>query len=129
MSKLVKKPISQLEGPQLDWAVAKVCGIDGAETIKDQGTYWCFIPWPYFPGQKDYSPSTEWQTGGPIIERHEITLQTGCGIRADGTTGFLWEATMSFATNQGDTPLVAAMRAFVHAAHVGSEIEVPACES
>ena len=128
MSKLIKKQISQLKGAQLDWAVAKACGIDGAEILKDQGTYCCFISWPHFPGQKDYCPSSDWSTGGPLIERAEITLNTACGTRADGTTGFIWEAEMSFASNHGDTPLVAAMRAFVHA-NLGNEIEVPACES
>jgi hypothetical protein len=107
---------SELQGPALDWAVAKCEGIDLFETEgwlydHDTGT------------RKPYGPSTNWSQGGPIIERERIAL----------CPGYLWEASKDFdavggdtdtAVEHGPTPLVAAMRCFVTST-LGEEVEIP----
>lgn len=75
-----------LAGAALDWAVAKSLGLDiqfdpmGFKTPQKPGGYWTMQP---NNGQaiqgcdkhigSDYSPSTIWEQGGPIIERETIT--------------------------------------------------------
>ena len=67
-----------------------------------------------------YTPSTNWAQGGPIIERQRISTQT---------TEDYWDADLTtesgaFIQSIGDTPLVAAMRAYV-ASQLGGEVELP----
>lgn len=119
---------SNLTGAALDWAVAKAMGLPvqldpmGFGTTENGG-YWI---WYDFPSVKksliigrDYSPSTDWAQGGPIIERERI-----------GLTPFQseWVANPSYMPIQknvsGPTPLIAAMRCYV-ASKLGDEIEIP----
>ena len=96
---------SELTGAALDWAVAKAEGHD-----VDDPTWW-----PDFGGESCYS--TDWNEGGPIIERERIN------IRDDG--GDQWAADDNIrATAYGSTPLVAAMRCYV-ASQLGDEVNVP----
>jgi hypothetical protein len=85
---------SELTGAALDWAVSAV------------------------HGDSDIHPySTDWNEGGPIIERERIN------IRDDG--GDQWAADDNIrATAYGPTPLVAAMRCYV-ASQLGDEVNVP----
>jgi hypothetical protein len=84
-----------LTGAALDWAVAKCEGKPS----------WMM------------GFSTEWEKGGPIIERERIN------IRDDG--GDQWAADDSIrAAAYGPTPLIAAMRCYV-ASKLGDEVEVP----
>ena len=93
---------SELTGAALDWAVANC---------------------EYFPvryGFDDNCPeySTNWAQGGPIIEREGINLKR--------VTDALWEATiMGEWTEDGPTPLIAAMRCYV-GSRLGNEVEIPA---
>ena len=69
----------------------------------------------------NYHYSTDWELGGPIIEREGINLRA--------LSGALWEAeTWSAEGGQylldGPTPLIAAMRCYV-ASKLGDEVEVP----
>lgn len=119
---------SELIGPALDWAVMKIEGRvlvqtlgggllvngrheDGRELPEDwQMTFM-------------WHPSTDWEQGGPIIERESMTL-----------TPFddKWEArcksdiplAVKFIERRGPTPLIAAMRCFV-ASKLGDEVEIP----
>ncbi len=64
----------------------------------------------------EFSPSTNWEQAGPIIERERIAISChafgGGSYLPDGPE--LWNAHTLGATPQcGPTPLVAAMRAFV----------------
>jgi len=62
-----------------------------------------------------YSPSTDWQIGGPIIEREKITLEW---------TGENWMAYIRHDEEFfGATPLIAAMRCFV-ASRLGDTVEI-----
>jgi hypothetical protein len=100
---------SELSGPALDWAVAKLEGIDLFET---EG--WVY---PEDGGRAPYKPSTDWSQGGPIIEREKITLV----VYWNG----LWVAEPEEAHESvGETPLIAAMRCFVKR-KLGDEIDIP----
>ena len=70
-----------------------------------------------------YSPSTNWEQGGPIIEREKIEP------RHVGNT-FGWRAFLKFNNDpvicySGPTFLVAAMRCYV-ASRLGDDVEIPA---
>ncbi len=64
---------------------------------------------------EDFSPSTDWSQGGPIIERESIYLMK-VGITQ-------WRADCGPAVT-GPTPLIAAMRAFV-TSELGDAVEIP----
>lgn len=138
---MIKIRTCELEGAQLDWAVAKACGyhmvrvpndIDGNNggevlappTVKNGE--WKFPPIGkvganYFVQRY----SSDWGVGGPLIEREQLAL-----IPVIGGT---WSAEYSVPTGGDDydvhsafgpTLLIAAMRAFV-ASKLGDEVEVP----
>jgi hypothetical protein len=104
---------SELTGAALDWAVAK-CE-EGEKLAKGwhphtwgQGQWLRAVP---------YTPSTNWEQGGPIIERERITL-------SDTLTGG-WVAGYNGTLNSfGPTPLIAAMRCYV-ASELGDTIDIP----
>jgi hypothetical protein len=69
-----------------------------------------------------YSPSSQWRTGGPIIEREKMMIcQEGDGWGASPPNG-CWNPSEYSAREMGvengygygPTPLAAAMRAYVH---------------
>jgi hypothetical protein len=109
---------SELTGHALNWAVAKCEG-----TLYADGGMWDL-----------FCPSTEWEFGGPIIEREDIAMSA----RPDG----LWAAYAPKGTRlvqhggqavevfnwtykqQGNTALIAAMRCYV-ASKLGDEVEIP----
>lgn len=107
---------SELTGAALDWAVAKVLGLE-AETL-DPLTWECTA---YPSGCYNYS--TDWSQGGPIIEREGITVVYRMVERVS-----LWTAyndSMDDPCEQGGpTPLIAAMRCYV-ASNLNDEINVP----
>ena len=95
---------SELTGSALDWAVASYA--DKHVSIAD-------IHWG------NYSPSTDWSQGGPIIEREDIALNP-----ADPAG---WSAYKMWGTRGeyvAPTPLIAAMRCFV-ASRLGDEVDIP----
>jgi hypothetical protein len=69
-------------------------------------------------GQK-FSPSTDWACGGPIIEREQIQIDPLTRHREPGD----WSAQvwLPYRRAQGETPLIAAMRAYV-ASKFGNEV-------
>ena len=104
---------SELTGAQLDWAVAMADGVK--IIVLDQQ-----IVWP-----EDYTPSTDWAQGGPIIERERIAVEFLQWDDIDCTLP-IWTS-YKFGTDydgQGPTPLIAAMRCFV-ASKMGDEVEIP----
>ena len=95
---------SELTGQALDWAVAQ-SGSDG--TLG----FW---------SNPDWSPSTKWEHGGPIIVRERI-----CVMPADEDLGTYWGAgKRSTKLYTGDTHLIAAMRYYV-GCNLGDEVDVP----
>lgn len=67
-----------------------------------------------------YSPSTNWARGGVIIERECIDLCAASISEPRWTAGMLARVPVAI---YGDTPLIAAMRAFV-ASKAGDSIEL-----
>ena len=107
----MKIKVSELTGAALDWAVGYIMG-EKLRILDRQ------IVWP-----EDYSPSTDWAQGGPIIEREGVTL-----TQYDDYPN--WSATL-YATDYNEhthvtapTPLIAAMRCYV-ASKLGDEIDLP----
>jgi hypothetical protein len=71
----------------------------------------------YIEVVEGFQPSTDWLQGGSIIEREGMSLNR--------VTDALWEATiMGEWTEDGPTPLVAAMRCYV-GSKLGNEVEIP----
>lgn len=109
------KKVAELEGWDLDYWVAKACG------AVQHGAYWLMDG---VCGKEPFSsvlmmsfcPSSEWNYGGPIIEREKIYL---VGFDVEPWSAFFQARShyvdiyRSDCEGHGDTPLIAAMRAFV----------------
>ncbi len=116
----MKIKTSELQGPALDWAVAKCEGF--------------LCDYEYNGGLSPYS--TDWAQGGPIIERERIELEywhhsfdgqqwrarKSDGCRYSDIDGEFIED--SDTPRFGPTPLIAAMRCYV-ASKLGDEVEIP----
>lgn len=100
----MKIKTQDLTGPALDWAVAKCQRLKGDVMAAVTAG--------------EFSPSTQWHWGGPIIEREHITLRC--------YTDALWDASIGRLdyVADGPTPLIAAMRCYV-ASKLGDEVDVP----
>jgi hypothetical protein len=113
---------SELTGANLDWAVAQCMGL----TVNIDGNMVRLIGQPFDRYYDFWAPSTDWEQGGPIIERECIDLHC--------INNSLWRADCSTARGlvmqNGPTPLIAAMRCYV-ASMLGEYVEIPeglACE-
>jgi len=115
----MKTKTSELTGPALDWAVAKCEGIVWEQGDLDAGEYG--------PG---FAPATDWEYGGPIIEREGMELL--CNVSPAQAKAFKnaapdWFACLKYKRADhwhGPTPLIAAMRCYV-ASKLGDEVDVP----
>jgi hypothetical protein len=118
----MKYKVAELEGAQLDAAVAKAEGKQWESQIygPDRDDWYVSVDGARF------APSQEWDQGGPIIERELIEWEVG---DAPGP-GHVWYAKLSpfnepFSDSfKGPTPLIAAMRAYV-ASKFGEEVDLP----
>ena len=137
--------VSQLEGMQLDYWVARALGYEhhgavGVYEENDKGIPWCRFGmkndwWKSPDGQWICGPcscfpdnySTEWLRGGPIIEQERIGLEYGGYVtnrwHARWETAFHSNSTQ-VVCGYGSTALIAAMRAFV-ASKFGEAVEQP----
>ena len=116
---------SDLTGAALDYAVAKAQGwVDYPEDSIERGSKWHCDPEKAPFGQvmwkSNFQPSTNWAQGGPIIEREKISLASPSPIHQHWAA-MTW---LNQAKEDGPTPLIAAMRAFV-ASKLGDEVDVP----
>ena len=105
---------SELTGAALDWAVAVCEGF----TDYDPDTETMMPPRKGYGRVNfdEYSYSTDWAQGGPIIEREGVALYLYGGNE--------WSAHMGGKESTGPTPLVAAMRCYV-AGKLGDDVDVP----
>ena len=109
---------SDLIGHALSLAVAKCEGRDDV-VLNLNGTLYSDVRMAF-----DYP--TDWELGGPIIEREFIELRPGSYTGKDR----LWAAWSQNRRgdrsigNTGPTPLIAAMRCYV-ASKLGDEVEIP----
>jgi hypothetical protein len=118
---------NELTDAPLDWAVALA---QGATNLKhDTVASWWFVlegkdrtlskGWS---ASQSYNPSTNWDQGGPIIEREGICLKKG-------HSGW-WIAKLLDVNDEehfvtvAPTPLVAAMRCYV-ISKLGNEVDIP----
>lgn len=124
-----KYRVEELEGALLDAAVAKAEGISSVKISR--GKYCMAVLDRAKSARMDiYEPSIDWSQGGPIVERERIVLgHNGIG----GWTAFIDGQIASSGsdviviggrTEDGPTPLVAAMRAYV-ASKFGQDVELP----
>jgi hypothetical protein len=118
-----KKPVAELEGAKLDYWVARALGYDSIWKVPDElcGSR---EGWDYVSETSDWNPSENWYQGGPIIEREHIGLyqceywpspdspsrQSGWAAAIDGSPNYGTSFDHEF---YGQTPLIAAMKAFV----------------
>ena len=127
---------SELTGAALDWAVAKC---EGGYDLQLRSTYGAKTAWQYTMLDEedpermdkfylaDTSYSTDWQLGGPIIERE--LLDNGLGLsRSEHEAPDICTACYTYSVDgepsYGPTPLIAAMRCYV-ASKLGETVEVP----
>ena len=117
----MKVKTNELNGDALDWAVAK-CEPDDTVRIyfdEDTGEKLCHDDWDV----PEFSPSTDWAQGGPIIEREKIGFWAYT-LDEEGNENPGWYAeTFAGSVATGPTPLIAAMRCYV-ASKLGHEVEV-----
>ena len=108
----MKVKVSELVGKSLDFAVCFALYGEAAHYI-------------YTHSKSINSYSTDWSHAGPIIESERIQVfphngaESWCGVihkKRDGYIGIL--------AQDGDTPLIAAMRVYV-LGMLGGEVEVP----
>lgn len=112
---MVKVKTSELIGPALDWAVATAEGISIHALCAGGFAVNC----------EDYSPSTDWIQGGPLIERYRVVCDYGRPLSDGESPRWFAQCWSPYAGEYGATPLIAACRAIV-AAKLGNEVQVPA---
>jgi hypothetical protein len=114
----MKLKTSEMRGVALDWAVARAEGA-GAALVSTHSRGDALLlgdPTEYCNAGDHFQPSTNWQDGGPIIERERIEFEHD---------GFQWWARIRADEDfSGPAPLVAAMRCYV-ASVLGEEVDVP----
>lgn len=111
--------VSELEGAELDYWVAKALGKPRV-TIRDHWSIFTNVC-IFSEGTREEDPwhpcrfSTDWSQGGPIIERARINIEYCGGFQE-------WLASKNVIDLYGPTPLIAAMRCFV-ASKFGEEVK------
>lgn len=117
--------VSKLEGSALDWAVATAAGAYGVATGTDDllgNKIWAV---PGFSNMRwdDWTPSTDWSQGGPLIDLHIEQVEKMSG--ANPVRAWCADTAKDERYMFGPTLLVAACRAIV-AAKLGEVVEIPA---
>ena len=115
---------NELTGAALDWAVAK-CESYPVSMSKTGYLIFCDPLIQCGPRGTQYSPSTNWAQGGPIIDREKINLIYRPDINCmTGEVSPRWIASVVTHGAEGPTPLIAAMRCLV-ASKLGDDVDVP----
>lgn len=122
MTTMIKVKSVDLIGPVLDWAVAKVEGID--VKANNPGDPWPLSVECLLIGVPNYS--TDWAQGGPLIDRYQVGVT---GIDREHTVFFAnafydGNSYDSCANAKGPTRLIASMRAIVRLT-LGDVVSVP----
>lgn len=126
------KYINELEGPALDWAVAKAIGLHSVRIFRlIGGVHLTEAADPDYFGCRGYVsffPSTDWNTGGPIAFKYKVGMQYGSEV--DDLEDYVTDEEPCYSDCGnfwaiGKTPLISAMRALVQKLTLGDYIEVP----
>lgn len=140
---MIEMKTTELIGAALDWAVAMA---EGAKPERPHDGQVSFDSVHLLCGSDQergfhaplYSPSTNWNQGGPLIEEHDINtircndLYFPKGNEHGDFYEPYWEATIDGGTDAGTplyktygpTPLIAAMRCLV-ASKLGDTVQIP----
>ena len=120
--------VSEATNLQINWLVAK-CedALHPLGNVVIEGkSLWLSIDGEahtYMQEDVEYTPSTDWAQGGPIIEREKISV-----IHMEGTQHWVARkfqpACDTTPKSEGPTSLIAAMRCLV-ASKLGDEVDVP----
>ena len=136
---MIKVKTAELSGSALDWAVAVIEGHDvivhavGTYRYDKRGGIHCckygctFGPRSLTSDSGEYSPSTDWSQGGPLIEKYGIGVAKFFEpIDGPVMVGMEWAALWidDSVRMDGPAPLIAACRAIV-AAKLGAVVQVP----
>lgn len=127
MAEFVKVDAHELTESALDWAVAKAVG---EKVAVMPGIEWkSYLVWTAGDFLR-WKPSTNWEQGGPLIEKHNIqTSYNGNGF-SKSPTGKYWCAYVcrpsgaEKSSSGGSSALIAACRALVISA-LGETVSVP----
>ena len=120
---------TELTGAALDWAVAKAQGTHVEVTgiyrylgrvNQELVGFRCYAGERDEFGAVDFTPSTDWSQGGPIIEREKINLK----FYDEEWIADPHDIDSICQRKHGPTPLIAAMRCYV-ASKLGDEVEIP----
>lgn len=115
--------VSDLDGAMLDYFVAKT---EGYEVRMESGRILACLPRE--EGYSEFSPSSKWPHGGPIIERNRISVSWFDFLIWESPHEDIWLAHRLSGPNViGKTPLIAAMRLNV-IDKFGDEVEPPVIE-
>ena len=126
MTDLIEVKTADLVGEALGWAVGKAEGLD----VYLEPPGYNGVPWRVFAryrGEaiehtKRYNPWEDWALGGPLIEKHMVSLH--CPQSTDDVwAGWVITEKGEFC-RAGDTALVAACRARI-SDKVGDTVQVP----
>jgi hypothetical protein len=119
----MKIKTTELQREALDRMVAKAEGIELSNGCYNR----LLIDGRMSAGQKmltPYNPSTDWEQGGPIIEREWLDVTPWPN---ESREDMRWQCKQHDSIDCvafGPTPLIAAMRCYV-ASKLGDEVEVP----
>ena len=121
----MKIKTSELIGPALDWVVACIKGSKYGVVCFDPKTKRVYETEGLRQVGVNWSPSTNWAQGGPLIEREWLDI-TPWPNEADEY--YRWTCvqhdTPNLSLMQGPTPLIAAMRCLV-ASRLSDEVDIP----
>lgn len=115
--------VADLVGAQLDYWVARALGFESVRAL-ETGSDLCIIECDGYQ-TKEWKPSMDWEQAGPIIARERITIvassEEWTACYTNGSVSLDLDATATL-QQEGPTPLIAAMRAYV-ASRCGEEVE------
>ena len=116
----MKIKTTELQGPALDWAVAKCRDWVAGTTVDDLVSFVLESS----SDEMHFWPSTDWAQAGPIIDLERIAIWFERYDDIDAGLPCWFAAKYGEREYPGSTPLIAAMRAYV-AYKLGDEVEVP----
>jgi hypothetical protein len=118
----MKIKVKEAEGIVLDWFVAK--SFEESKYLHITRGALRYKP-GQFSDEEEYSPSTNWEQGGQIIQREGISCITKKFLKDPARAFLAYREGDSLDAGQfGSTMLIAAMRYYV-TSKLGDEVEVP----
>ena len=125
----MKIKTSELTGAALDWAVAKAARRTIEIRVTGRQNTGCrfgiFFNQRWIPKEcwDEFTPSTDWAQGGPIIDREHISL-----LSPENNGSWNWIAdkgtVRAYSGGPDRSALIAAMRCYVTST-LGKEVDVP----